>query len=102
MNVTTATASSNDDGRCGGWSTRVGHRLRGSRSIRKTAENGGAVAPDGLVNRRPSKWSLRAGVITCHVVVRRDAGCDSTNRRALKPPASAKTADTQATRPMAV
>jgi len=40
MNVMTAEAPSSGGGRCGGTSTRAGHRVRGSRSIRATADNG--------------------------------------------------------------
>ena len=40
MKVTTAAASSSGGGRCGGASTCAGHGVRGSSSIRGTAENG--------------------------------------------------------------
>src|SRR5215470_205359 len=64
MNVTTAA----DESRGNGWrretSTCAGHDVLGVRNMRGTAENGWpAASPVRFVNRRPSKWSLFAGVI---------------------------------------
>ena len=47
--------TSSSGGRRGGSSTRAGHGVRGSSSIRGTAENGCAAMPVGLTNRLPSK-----------------------------------------------
>src|SRR5215467_9610533 len=64
MNVTTAADESRGNGCCGETSTCAGHDVLGVRNMRGTAENGWpAASPVRLVNRRPSKWSLFAGVI---------------------------------------
>ena len=53
--VTTATAPFSPGGRRGGASTRAGHGVRGSSSMRGTAEKGCPAAPVRLMNRCPSK-----------------------------------------------
>src|SRR5215467_5297804 len=64
MNVTTAADESRGNGCCGETSTCAGHDVLAVRNMRGTAENGWpAASPVRLVNRRPSKWSLFAGVI---------------------------------------
>ena len=55
MNVTTALAPSSGGGGRGGSSMRRGHGVRGSSSIRGTAENGCGGLPAGLKKRPPSK-----------------------------------------------